>query len=568
MNGCFLLILLFLPIFSVYPLEWVQTDWSGGGGEFYWGDSTKYYSSTLNGWRNPGILTLDTPSDKWEVMGDPDGAKNIWVLLEFVGNIYAGVDNYPTTGTGRVLFSNDNGHNWTAGGALGSSNFVHALLEYNDVIYAGTDGNVYKSSDAGTTWTQTGSLSGVTRVDALALRNDTIFAGTGTGGDVFKSGNCMNWTNTGELTDATIIWDLLVGFDGTMYAAGTKNNTSSCIFRSTDGGGTWVDLGFSHDVVCYALAQAADSTIYAGIGVDSGYVYKSTDGGDTWIVTSDLGSGLSKANIVYSIIIADDGSIYAGTLAGTGAGRVFKSKDGGNSWSGISLGNAHIYSLLQSDEGFIYAGQDRIMTNPISRTAYDSTGYLNSSVYDTEIDTVKYGIIHWDADLHGCNITVGVQADTSNWFWPEPETIEVMNNTQLPEALNDKRYVRYIFEVYSSSADSSPVIDEISIGYSPGGSGIGVDEFSDIYLYTPVPNPFTHSTTIRYINPRSEPLSIDVYDICGRLIRNLINGFDREGCIKWKGQDKLGRRLPPGVYFVRLDIEERSIGKKVIFLGQ
>jgi len=187
-------------------------------------------------------------------------------------------------------------------------------------------------------------------------------------------------------------------------------------------------------------------------------------------------------------------------------------------------------------------------------------------VYDTGIDTVKYGIIQWDADLKGCSLTVGIQASSDPWFWPEPETIEVENNTQLPEILNDKRYVRYIFEVFSSFSDSSPVIDEISIGYSYDDTGIEVSGPDDIYLYTPVPNPFTHSTTIEYINLKGEKLSIDVYDICGRLRRNLINGFDREGCIKWKGNDELGRRLPPGVYFVRLDVKKRSIGKKVIFL--
>ncbi|MCK4596197.1 hypothetical protein KAT73_05395, partial [candidate division WOR-3 bacterium] len=365
----YLIVLLFLPFFSIYSFEWIQTDWSGGGGAFSWSDSTKYYGGSLNGTRNPGVLTLDVPSDVWEVMGDPDGADNIWSLLSIGGRIYAGVDEYPTSGTGRVIFSEENGHTWTAGGNLGSANYIHSLLEHSGIIFAGTDGKVYKSSDAGTTWTQAGSLSGVTRVDALALRNDTIFAGTGPNGDIFKSGDYTNWSNTGELTGATIIWDLLVDFDGTLYAAGTRVDTS-CIFRSINGGANWDDLGFSYDRCCYALMQASDSTIYAGTGIDSGNVYKSANGGDTWIRTGDLGARQSR--VVYDIIEADNSNIYAGTQV-LFAGMVYKSTNFGSSWSATNLGNSRVYSLLQTNNGFIYAGQGRVISNPISRTAYNLT---------------------------------------------------------------------------------------------------------------------------------------------------------------------------------------------------
>ncbi|OYD15285.1 hypothetical protein CH333_06085 [candidate division WOR-3 bacterium JGI_Cruoil_03_44_89] len=500
-------------------------------------------------------------------MGDPDGATHIWALLSVGENIYAGADNYPTTGTGRVLCSTDGGHTWTAGGSLGSANYVHSLLGHSGIIYAGTDGKVYKSEDACTTWTQTGSLSGATSVNALAVRNDTIFAGTGPNGDVFKSVDYMSWSNTGELMGATIVWDLLVSFDGAIYAAGTKGGDPSFIFRSTDGGETWADLGFSYDRCCYSLVQASDSTIYAGTGIDSGDVYKTTDG-ETWIRTSPLGSGFSKASCVYDLIEADDGSIYAGTQAGMGAGIVFKSSNGGDNWSGTSLGNSRIYSLLQTENGFVYAGQDRVASNPISRTAYKSSGYLESSVYDTGIDSVHYGVIHWDADLHGCSLTVKVCADSDSLWYPHPEWHEVENDSTLPTVFDDMRYIQYRFDVSSPSSDSTPIIYEIQMGYSNNGTAVENDEQRNTYLYSPAPNPFISSTNIRYINGGESEFSIRVYDVCGRVTRELLKGRGGNGCITWRGEDDRGRRLPPGVYFIRLNTKETIVSRKVIILGR
>lgn len=558
-------ILPFLLVFSIDADEWVQTDWSGGGGAGFWGDPTEYFNGTLNGQRIPGSLTLNAPSNNWEVMGNPDGAKHVWALLSSGDRIYAGVDKYPETGTGRVLFSDDNGHTWTAGGDLGSSDFVHSLLERSGFIYAGSDGAVYKSANAGTTWTQTGTLTGATDVNVLVVRNDTIYAGTGPNGDVFKSGDYSNWTNTGDLTGATLIWDMIVDYDGNIYAAGTKNGTSSCIFKSTNGGLNWDELGFSYDRCCYSLLQTSDSTLFAGTGIDSGNVYKSTDGGTSWIRTGDLGGRLSK--VVYVLIETDDRNIYAGTQ-NFFSGIVFKSINGGESWSGTELGNSHVYSLLQTDNGFIFAGQDSVASYPVSRAAYDTTGNLTSSIYDTGIDSVRYGSIHWDADLNDCSLSVKVQASDIWYFWPEPETIEVTNDSLLPASLNNMRYIRYLFDVSSASSDSSPVINEIRINYSYSGTSVTNDGLDAAYLFTPIPNPFINSTGIRFLNPKAGRMTIDVYDICGRFVVNLLEGREKEGYVEWLGVDRHGNLLSPGVYFIRLDSEQMVINKKVIFMGQ
>jgi flagellar hook assembly protein FlgD len=38
------------------------------------------------------------------------------------------------------------------------------------------------------------------------------------------------------------------------------------------------------------------------------------------------------------------------------------------------------------------------------------------------------------------------------------------------------------------------------------------------------------------------------------------------GSVEWDGSDSSGRRLPPGVYFVRMEIEDLNLSRKVVLL--
>jgi hypothetical protein len=69
------------------------------------------------------------------------------------------------------------------------------------------------------------------------------------------------------------------------------------------------------------------------------------------------------------------------------------------------------------------------------------------------------------------------------------------------------------------------------------------------------PNPFVETGTIRYEIGRSGPASLRIFDVTGRLIRELVNGPVVAGrrTISWDGRDALGAPVGPGVYFVRLE---------------
>ena len=68
------------------------------------------------------------------------------------------------------------------------------------------------------------------------------------------------------------------------------------------------------------------------------------------------------------------------------------------------------------------------------------------------------------------------------------------------------------------------------------------------------PNPFIASTSIAFRLAQAEPVSLEVYDFSGRLVRSLVRGWLEPGerRLTWDGRDNEGRRMAPGVYFARL----------------
>ena len=91
------------------------------------------------------------------------------------------------------------------------------------------------------------------------------------------------------------------------------------------------------------------------------------------------------------------------------------------------------------------------------------------------------------------------------------------------------------------------------------------DKFSlgDIY-----PNPFNPSTTIEFAIPNENNLMIDIYNLRGQHVINLIDETIQPGyhALVWNGLDYAGRVVPSGVYFVKITFANQLMTKKVTFL--
>ncbi|MDD3534520.1 MAG: carboxypeptidase regulatory-like domain-containing protein [Candidatus Cloacimonetes bacterium] len=82
------------------------------------------------------------------------------------------------------------------------------------------------------------------------------------------------------------------------------------------------------------------------------------------------------------------------------------------------------------------------------------------------------------------------------------------------------------------------------------------------------PNPFNPETTIRYSVKDRGPVSIDIYNVKGQLVRSLINEVKEAGEFNavWNGTDNNGRAVSSGVYYFKMNAGKYSSTKKMIMM--
>jgi urease beta subunit len=82
------------------------------------------------------------------------------------------------------------------------------------------------------------------------------------------------------------------------------------------------------------------------------------------------------------------------------------------------------------------------------------------------------------------------------------------------------------------------------------------------------PNPFNPETTIRYSVKETVPVTIEVYNLKGQLVRTLVNEVKTAGnySVAWNGRDSHNQPVSSGVYFYKMNAGKYSSTKKMIMM--
>lgn len=82
------------------------------------------------------------------------------------------------------------------------------------------------------------------------------------------------------------------------------------------------------------------------------------------------------------------------------------------------------------------------------------------------------------------------------------------------------------------------------------------------------PNPFNPSTTIEYLIPTREEVTVRLYDLKGALIRELVRETEEAGrhLVTWDGRDDDGAPVSSGVYLCAVDCGGRVLAQRMILV--
>jgi hypothetical protein len=121
-----------------------------------------------------------------------------------------------------------------------------------------------------------------------------------------------------------------------------------------------------------------------------------------------------------------------------------------------------------------------------------------------------------------------------------------------------------------------PVTDSFALRYTTYDPGyVGIEDYEKLtglpvrtVMAQVYPNPFARDMRVSYQVASSGPVSLEVYDALGRVVRGLVDGVSEPGyyTVAWDGCDDQGRRVPAGVYFVRFNTDDYQNVQKTVLL--
>ena len=164
---------------------------------------------------------------------------------------------------------------------------------------------------------------------------------------------------------------------------------------------------------------------------------------------------------------------------------------------------------------------------------------------------------------------------------PGPYTFSIKSNNDLPPGLDfalldipNKNVLRNIF------SESITIQESLKNGYDitiiAGDEQYVTDMITNILEAIPAkyslsqnyPNPFNPTTKIDFSLPRSDDVTVTIYNLMGQQIKVLMNSNLEYGyhTATWNGLDQLGRPVASGVYFSELRTRNFRKTKKMLLL--
>ncbi len=153
--------------------------------------------------------------------------------------------------------------------------------------------------------------------------------------------------------------------------------------------------------------------------------------------------------------------------------------------------------------------------------------------------------------LNEYNQTIGVLPNDTLWVGNTPYVTVVDGRIKTCEWLTADQAMG----TTAPEATSVVTLNVDATGLTPGNYVCNINLYTND-PYQNYPNPFNPTTTIRYQLPVAAQVELQIYDILGRPVRDLVNERQKPGYyeVQWDGTNDAGESVSNGIYMYRLYI--------------
>ncbi len=324
------------------------------------------------------------------------------------------------------------------------------------------------------------------------------------------------------------------------------------VLKTTDGGANWDTTHFPSENVYIRTVYFQDS-LYGFMGGTFRNIMRTTDGGANWLDVQ-IDSLLVMYFPVNNFTFYNNNYGYASGGQMDFAGVVWRTTDRGVRWTPALVAaeptwNVHFLDSLRvigMTGDFEYGPSLINTTNAGASWKYfylGLFGFPSEMAYRTIYDAwAPLGFSQ--KFMHSID---------SGYTWVEVETPDsaVVNHVLFTDSLHgyavceDGKILKYNSAVIGIGNNTSEVPDKFLLNQN-------------------YPNPFNPLTNITYVLKSNSYVMLDIYDINGRFVRKLFDGYQNSGKYKLRFD---GGNLSSGVYFYRITVRDLT-GKSNEFVTE
>ncbi len=162
-----------------------------------------------------------------------------------------------------------------------------------------------------------------------------------------------------------------------------------------------------------------------------------------------------------------------------------------------------------------------------------------------------------------------VNGDIPCWQHPDTCMKDIETLVDSPEVAFEMSKCEY--EIWMEWMEIEDTLVQVRDSVICRSGPTGIEEssaFPSIHGVYNLPNPFVSKTTIYYNLRVGGDVRLTIYDMTGRLVYTLVEGYIEAGehTVVWDGGDGRGRRLAQGVYFYKIQSGNQTENRKIILI--
>ncbi|MGK9476169.1 glycoside hydrolase family 78 protein [Melioribacter sp. OK-6-Me] len=248
-----------------------------------------------------------------------------------------------------------------------------------------------------------------------------------------------------------------------------------------------------------------------------------------------------------------------------------------------TVGNNYSYQLTGLTPGATYYWRVRGYYSGSNYTPY-------STIFSFTIDPGASSVVPVVGSPKG-GVVINTAKPMLSWFVPAPSKSELKYDVELSSTseFNDTRTFENLAQLHAAVETLTPgeyywrvrsktgngdVSNYSEAGYFKVGDNVTDLEESlgevpaDFALEQNYPNPFNPETVIKFSLPKSQFISLKIYNVLGQEVKTLVYREFQAGnhSVVWNGKDNYGNTAAAGIYFYKIDAGEFTAVKKMILM--